>query len=348
MSASMMPTRLPAFASATARFTATVVLPTPPLPAPTAMMFFTPGSGARAPSPTPLERTLAVMLTSTALTPGIAITTALAWSRIWSFTGHAGVVNSIVNETVPALTLRSLTKPRLTMSRWRSGSSTALSAASTFSFSTRVGSATMTLRVSHAEERLRPFVEQHPKRVNAERGAERQQHQVDRSGKNGQQPGFGTVSPQRDTNEHVTDAPENGDEGKRDECRGRQSGGDIPVAGRGGKRRGADAERERRQADCGNQRAPHDEEDRDEVDVRRLSTLIERCHTSDGWMAMRTLTRTEPVCADVTRKRKVAPSDTPGGTATFTVWRKSASPEPAQRRHGRSEEHTPELQSRFG
>ena len=40
-----MPTRLPHFASAIARFTATVVLPTPPLPAPTAMTFFTPGSG---------------------------------------------------------------------------------------------------------------------------------------------------------------------------------------------------------------------------------------------------------------------------------------------------------------
>ncbi len=40
-----MPTRLPHLASASARFTATVVLPTPPLPAPTAMTFFTPGSG---------------------------------------------------------------------------------------------------------------------------------------------------------------------------------------------------------------------------------------------------------------------------------------------------------------
>ena len=42
---------LPHFASAMARFTASVVLPTPPLPAPTAMTFFTPGSGCRAPSP---------------------------------------------------------------------------------------------------------------------------------------------------------------------------------------------------------------------------------------------------------------------------------------------------------
>ena len=41
----MMPTRPPHFASAIARFTATVVLPTPPLPAPTAMTFLTPGTG---------------------------------------------------------------------------------------------------------------------------------------------------------------------------------------------------------------------------------------------------------------------------------------------------------------
>src|SRR3954465_4587444 len=47
MSPSMMPTRLPSFASAMARLTATVVLPTPPLPAPTAMMLRMPGIRAR-------------------------------------------------------------------------------------------------------------------------------------------------------------------------------------------------------------------------------------------------------------------------------------------------------------
>ena len=47
MSPSMIPTRLPHFASAIARLTATVVFPTPPLPAPTAMMFLTPSTGAR-------------------------------------------------------------------------------------------------------------------------------------------------------------------------------------------------------------------------------------------------------------------------------------------------------------
>src|SRR4030095_6254184 len=69
MSPSMMPTRLPSFASAMARWTATVVLPPPPLPAPTAMMLRIPGIGARPPSGTAAERTMAVMSTSTDVTP---------------------------------------------------------------------------------------------------------------------------------------------------------------------------------------------------------------------------------------------------------------------------------------
>jgi hypothetical protein len=44
MSASSMPTVAPSAASASARLTAVVLLPTPPLPDATAMMFFTPGS----------------------------------------------------------------------------------------------------------------------------------------------------------------------------------------------------------------------------------------------------------------------------------------------------------------
>src|SRR5260370_11507669 len=46
-SASSKPTLLPRFAKASARFTATVVLPTPPLPLATATRFFTPGIGCR-------------------------------------------------------------------------------------------------------------------------------------------------------------------------------------------------------------------------------------------------------------------------------------------------------------
>jgi hypothetical protein len=41
MSASSMPTRAPSAASASARFTAVVLLPTPPLPEATATMFLT-------------------------------------------------------------------------------------------------------------------------------------------------------------------------------------------------------------------------------------------------------------------------------------------------------------------
>ena len=46
-SASIKPTLCPSFASASARFTATVVFPTPPLPLATATRFFTPGIGWR-------------------------------------------------------------------------------------------------------------------------------------------------------------------------------------------------------------------------------------------------------------------------------------------------------------
>ena len=78
MSPSRMPTRLPHRASASARFTATVVLPTPPLPAPTAMTFFTPGSGGRPVSGADADRTFAVIFTSTSDTPGNARTAAAA------------------------------------------------------------------------------------------------------------------------------------------------------------------------------------------------------------------------------------------------------------------------------
>ena len=78
MSPSMMPTRLPHLESASAMFTATVVLPTPPLPAPTAMTFFTPGGACRAPSEPTASRTRALIFTSTAETPGICSTAARA------------------------------------------------------------------------------------------------------------------------------------------------------------------------------------------------------------------------------------------------------------------------------
>src|SRR4029453_10973290 len=81
MSASIKPTLLPHFDNAIARLTATVVLPTPPLPAPTAITFFTPGTDCRDPSAPTASRTRALICTSTALTPGSCITAARVCSR---------------------------------------------------------------------------------------------------------------------------------------------------------------------------------------------------------------------------------------------------------------------------
>src|SRR6185312_898268 len=170
----------------------------------------------------------------------------------------------MVNEMLPALMLRSLTKPSATMSRWRSGSWTAFRASST-----RACSTAMTLRVSYAEERLAPLVEQHPQGVNAERRAERQEQQVDRAGQDREQPGPGAVFAERHADEDVRDAPEDRDDRERDEDRGGESGGDVAAPrGGGGQRHGADAERERRDADHRDERAPDHEKNGDEVDVR--------------------------------------------------------------------------------
>ena len=78
MSPSIIATRPPDWLSAMARLTATVVLPTPPLPAPTAMMFFTPSTGVFPISAVDVERTCAVISMSTDVTPGSAATTARA------------------------------------------------------------------------------------------------------------------------------------------------------------------------------------------------------------------------------------------------------------------------------
>ena len=68
MSASSRPTEAPSRASATARFTATVLLPTPPLPDATAMTFFTPGSSCSAVRGA-ARRTVAPQVRSTDSTP---------------------------------------------------------------------------------------------------------------------------------------------------------------------------------------------------------------------------------------------------------------------------------------
>src|SRR6266702_2089956 len=123
MSASRRPTRAPDSWSGAARLSATVDLPTPRLPDPAAMTWLTPGMAVSWPWPLTAARTLAVIFTSTAVTPDMSDTSCLAsvWKR--SRTGHAGVVSSNVKLTWPAWSIaRSLIMPRLTTSRPRSGS----------------------------------------------------------------------------------------------------------------------------------------------------------------------------------------------------------------------------------
>src|SRR6185295_10825629 len=130
----MRPTRAPFLCRATARFTAVVDLPTPPFPAPTAMMLRMPGTAWR-PKP-PRALTSAVMVARAAVTPGRRRTIPSASAFISSLTGQAGVVSSIVKSTSPPATFTSFTKPRVTMSLWRSGSCTARRAARTCSWET--------------------------------------------------------------------------------------------------------------------------------------------------------------------------------------------------------------------
>src|SRR5262245_56464984 len=183
MSPSRMPTRLPRRARASARLTETVVLPTPPFPAPTAITFLAPGSGGRPVSGADADRTFAVNCTSTADTPGSARTAAVACSRICSLTGHAGVVSSIVKETRSAAMATSLTKPSDTISRRRSGSTTTRSALSTASRSGIEGISQILSRGCGSErrrpEQLAPLAgAQDPQRVNPERRAKWQDEQV--------------------------------------------------------------------------------------------------------------------------------------------------------------------------
>src|SRR2546422_2568580 len=130
-SASMMPTRAPVLASARARLADTVDFPTPPLPLATGITFLTDGMSRSLTGPGD-PRTRAVIVTSTPPTPGRAATASRACCRICSRTGHAGVVSSMVNPTVPSETRTFFTNPSDTMSRPRSGSVTTRSASSTW------------------------------------------------------------------------------------------------------------------------------------------------------------------------------------------------------------------------
>src|SRR5258706_9709855 len=123
MTASRRPTDAPLLRRAAARLTATVDLPTPPLPEATAIVCLTPGKISEGFGRMKAGRTLAVIRTSTAVTPGISPTRSCACDLKRSRTGQAGVVSSNVKLTLPCgLTSSSLIIPRLTTSRPRSGS----------------------------------------------------------------------------------------------------------------------------------------------------------------------------------------------------------------------------------
>src|SRR5213080_5460972 len=123
MSASSSPTEAPLLRRAAARLTATVDLPTPPLPDAMAMVCLTPGRISEGFGRRNAGRTLAVIRTSTPVTPGSSLTASSACDLNRSRTGHAGVVSSNVKLTLPCgLTSSSLIMPRLTTSRPRSGS----------------------------------------------------------------------------------------------------------------------------------------------------------------------------------------------------------------------------------
>jgi len=89
MSASRMPTFAPSAESASARLTAVVLLPTPPLPEATAMMFFTFGMTCT-PRCTACAVIFMVMLTDTLSTPATdlaAVIKALRNAGIWLLAG---------------------------------------------------------------------------------------------------------------------------------------------------------------------------------------------------------------------------------------------------------------------
>ena len=123
-SLSSKPTAAPDWARAIARFTATVLLPTPPLPDATAMMFLAPM--LTVPRMRALAATLLLQPISTWPKPGIFASSIRAAVSITSLSGQAGVVSSILKTTLPvaASICSSLIMLSVTRSLCRSGSIT--------------------------------------------------------------------------------------------------------------------------------------------------------------------------------------------------------------------------------
>src|SRR5262245_54828032 len=133
MSPSSRPTFAPVRASAMARFAATVLFPTPPLPEPTAMTWPTPSSALRSADGSFGFRTRLVVVIATSVTPAMRETAARHSSSICALSGHAEVVSTSVKRTFPPSTATSSIMPSVTRSRCRSGSFTVPSAARTAS-----------------------------------------------------------------------------------------------------------------------------------------------------------------------------------------------------------------------
>ena len=122
MSASSRPTLAPSRARLTARLTATVVLPTPPLPEATAIVFLhSRDQSAAGPPNDALHVARPVDPDGLGAQRGEASTMS---DSIFAFSGQAGVVSSTVRSTtLPSISI-DLTMPRLTRSRPISGSLT--------------------------------------------------------------------------------------------------------------------------------------------------------------------------------------------------------------------------------
>jgi len=121
-------------------FRVTVDLPTPPLPAPTRTMFFTPGVRDDCSAPG-APRTRALKRRSTAVAPAARSAASTSFPMA-SLSGHPGVVSSTSSETRPPSTRTSFAMPRLTMSRRSSGSITFRSAARAASCVSAIGGPT--------------------------------------------------------------------------------------------------------------------------------------------------------------------------------------------------------------
>ncbi len=127
MSASKSPTVAPSRARLTARLTATVVLPTPPLPEATAIVFRTPGMRS-AIGPPKVRFTFEAHSIFTAPAPRPVSSSAMSDSMV-AFSGQAGVVSSTVTVTSEPSMSTDRTMFRATRSRPISGSFTRARAA---------------------------------------------------------------------------------------------------------------------------------------------------------------------------------------------------------------------------